>query len=622
MDRVGLVKRRLRWFRRRKVLTYLKECSLYIPPGSFHCIASITPLYASAAMAVLAGVEEAATMNGMARANELSTTSPQYRQRIAHVASLDYCNEDLSVEENIKFAIRIRLSTTKAAMMAIVNDTAEQTLLSELMDAKVSTLSPSHRYLLAVAMELVTMPLVLLLDRPLFYFPLSQLHLLLRCIRNLQCRDPSRTIVLASTSIPWPLFDELDSVTLLTSEGRVFFTGEKRYIEQFLQEDLAILCVPGEAVIDILTQMEEDKASISNAAISFSRSIYNAKLQRCINTHRTRVAEDSFPPIAPPPLGRSSQYQQSIQSALFMYSLQRNFFLRSSLLPWVGMLVLLPLLCIVAPLVESGTQGDMQNVCGVIFLLLSCSIQINYIFVDSELQVCSAFLGLRNKVGVSILPFFLVTLLRVLLPRLLFFVAGTIYSFAVFHTFIVGQMCFSIALTSFIYAGLMQLLIYQFHDTGRVSMVQHLYYVYCVIFSGYLLSLSSVPAVVQYLSLLRIGYGGLVESVLKGKRYGCDNVTNTTIILDNGSDDYGCLGNSDSSSSSSAAGASSCFSNSTSDVTATSRFCYTGDQFLELQGLGNLSWEVSASFLSLILVVVLAAVAICMRFWGRVHRIG
>nr|CAJ2475854.1 unnamed protein product [Leishmania braziliensis] len=587
MDGVSLCRPRCRCLRRQMV-THLNSCSLRIPPGSVHCITSLRSMYSRCALAVLAGVDAVAHAEGTALANTYPTTALRYRRQVGYVASLDGIILEATVSENLLFAIQLRFDADARTERKLIGKAAADALLTDYLHVRASLLCPARRYLLALAMELVAEPIVLLLEDPLPLFSLAHLQLFARMLHRLHHRNPNGTVVWSGSTIPWTLFDHIDGLTLLSADGKTFYTGHKKGVEAFLQEDLGILCVPGEDVVDIMAQMELDTAAITRALLSFRNSRYNLQLQHDLQAHRARIETNTFATL--PEETRAPPHYLRMQWLLLVHALRGNVVGRTALVPWVGLLVVILLVCVLVALTDGEGQGDMQNVRGVLFLLLSCSVQINSIFLKAELRNWRAFQSLKDTLHISVTPYFVATIVRLVAPRLCFALAGCSCAAVIFQEAAVVSLSIMMALTSFTHASLGLVAVYWLPRFDYLLLLNHVYYGYCVITSGFFISLTSIPRFFQFLSILRIGYGGLLATELRGRTFGCD-----------------------ATSPGSHMESSSNISRSASAALTPSSLCYTGQQYLDLIGLSDDSWGMSA------LVLLWLSFGIMITLWLSMH---
>lgn len=557
-------------------IPYLDDCSLHIAPGSMHCIASLNPSYARAALAVLAGVDTASTATGAALANAFPTSSLRYRQQVAYVSSLDCCTEESTVYENLAFATRIRFLVDDATLREVVEQAASDVFLMDHLHTRASDLGPARRYLLATAMELVAEPTVLLLEDPLSFFCLAELQMFTMLLHSMRRRNPARTVVWSGSTIPWTLFDHIESLTLLTTGGKTFYTGGRKGVQTFLQADLGILRVPGEDVMDIMAQTEVDAVAVTHATICFHQSKFYREVLHDIEAHRTRIAANAFASSPEPP--RPQPSYASVQGLLILYTLRRNVLGKAALVPWAGLVAVMLLICILVA-VADGKQGkNVQNTCGVLFLLLSCSVQINSIFMKTELREWRTFLSFRNNQYFPVSTYYVATMVRLLVPRLCVALVSACAGALIFSTGTALSLSALLSLLSFSHACLGLIAVYWFPRLEVLMVANHLYYAYCVIFCGYVISVQRVPLFFQLLSLLRVAYGGALAGEIKDLTW-CDNASSAAI----------------------------------SDDSAFTPDCFSGKSYLALMGLQNDGLGQSALALSLMALALMGAMLLSMH---------
>ncbi|KAG5475930.1 hypothetical protein CUR178_03644 [Leishmania enriettii] len=164
----------------------------------------------------------------------------------------------------------------------------------------------------------------------------------------------------------------------------------------------------------------------------------------------------------------------------------------------------------------------MHDLCGMLFLLFSCSVQINSIFLKAELRNRRAFQSLKSNLHISVTPYFVVTIVRLGAPRLCFALTGCICAAVLSQKVTVVSISIIIALASFTHVCLALVAVYWFPYFNYLLLLNHVYYGLWVVVSGFLVPLTSLQSFLQFLSILRIGYGGSLATALRGRTFGCD----------------------------------------------------------------------------------------------------
>jgi ABC-type multidrug transport system ATPase subunit len=159
------------------------------------------------------------TFNG----RELNPQQPAW-QRCGFVTSQNDHLRDLTVRQNIEFAMKLRMYNRLgfAVLQENVAKTAEILNLVELMDRKAKTLNPGEMKRLAIAEEMVHGPKLLLMDEPLTGVSQYEASVMMMCFREMVNQD--RTVV-ASVHQPSAEIFKLFDTVLLLSHGRAVYFG-------------------------------------------------------------------------------------------------------------------------------------------------------------------------------------------------------------------------------------------------------------------------------------------------------------------------------------------------------------------------------------------------------------
>ncbi|RNF15064.1 putative ABC transporter [Trypanosoma conorhini] len=556
-------------FRRPRSL--LRDVSGYLLPGSVTVVLCANAKCSRKLLEVLVGVEERAS--GSAMANGLPLVSTAFRRRVAFITSTEVCLRDVTVRSSLLFSVRMRVETLEEDR--IVKEVAQAVHLEHLLDVKAEKLSPAQLYQLTLGMELVRNPRLLALHMPMRKIPTAEVHGFAAVLQGL-AGDSGRVIVVSATELCRALFEVAENVLLLSSQGHLLYSGAKAGVEEFLREQPYIQRTGDETLGELLVTLDE-KADAARVADAFAASATCRRIQHHVKEHRKSIASNAFDPVprvaAPAPSYFLKWYLLTAHTCRRATIGHRSF-----LLSWAILFLLFFLLA--SLMAGSGSdQNAMQNKRGVVFFLVSCSMQVNTILVDAEVREFYSAVHLRNNNYFDTLQYFTATVLRLVLTRAAFVLIA-----AGCTAFILAS-CFSLALTmgltSLAHASLTLLLVYWHPVEQDLWLIQNIYYVYCIILSGFLICLPTVPKIFPALSLLRYAYGGVVASELRGNPYSCDTEGRHS-------------------------------------------YCYTGDQYLAMEGFSHDSWGKSSLILFIVTLVLLALVAVSMnivwvprRRWSR-----
>ena len=540
--------------------------------------------------------------SGVALGNGLPVITSVFRDRRSVVSTSEVCVKDATVMENLTFAVNMRVKTAYADLLAL--RAAEWTSLSSYLDVRVHHLRPCQVYMLAVAMELVLDPSVLFLSHPLDDMGIADQGEVIAMLRRLARR---KSVVISLDTMPFALSEGVSQVLLLSREGRMVFSGSPSGLQSFLsrlkREDVATdppaqrgtttgpspseSTGSGDALsvqygfyggicnaVDLMRLWEAENL-IPQVVAAFTQTAEYKRLKASIAAHKQKAtlsgADGGFhrvPRTVPPPPSWIRR------NGLLLHYMVRTMLVRTDFLfSWL-FLVLSFVVCISIGDSQASDQGGMQNLRGIIFFLLNCVVHVNVMFVESESLERESFSHLRNNNYFNVLEFYGATMVRLLVPRIIFSLLTALFAKMIFVA--ASPLAVLAGLTSFTHSLLVLLMVYLWPRPQDVVFMQLLYYAYSVVFCGFLINITSVPRVFSAVSLLRPGYGGAISHVLRNRPYSCENVfdysRNVTVVA----------------------------------------YCYTGDQYLALQGFSRDGLGINSAQLCITASVLMALVLITM----------
>ncbi|KEG11461.1 putative ABC transporter [Trypanosoma grayi] len=545
----------------------LRNVSGYLLPDTITIVMCTDPLCSRKMLEILAGVEERAS--GSVMANALPVVSTAFRRRVALITSTEVCSRDATVRSNLLFSVRMRVDTEHEEH--IVREAAQAVHLQQLLDVKTEQLSPPQLYQLALGMELVQRPMLLALDSPTSNLSTGETHGFVSVLQGL-VSGSGRLVVLSATEVPRALYEAADNFLLLGSQGDLLYSGPKTDLEEFFREQVGIQDTSGESIGELLAMLDEKNESARVAGV-FASGVSYRRIRLQVEEHRKSIASNSFDPV-PRAAALTPNYFRRWYM-LTTYTCRRlTIGHRSFVIAWT---ILFLLFFLMASLIAwSGSdQNTMQNKRGVVFFLLSSAMQANIVLIDAEVREFFSAVHLRNNNYFDAMQYFTATVLRLVLPRVVFAVVAVACTLFLLTSPL--ALVVIMGLMSLAHASLMLLLVYWHPIEQDLWFVHSLYYGYCIILSGFLICLPTVPRVFPALSVLRYGYGGVVASELRDNPYSCD-------------------------------------------ANASTSYCYTGNQYLAMEGFTHDSWGRSSLILLIVSVVGLALVAISMKLVWVPHK--
>jgi ABC-type multidrug transport system ATPase subunit len=201
---------------------YLSDVSLAVNPGEFVGVLGPSGAGKSTLLNALNGLRPATSGNVLINGLDLYENFDQWRSAIGFVPQDDIVHRELTAEEAITYAARLRLPADSSTddIRAVVDDAIKTVRLEHRRKASIATLSGGERKRVSVAVELVGSPGLLFLDEPTAALDPGTAGALMRTFRAMA--DQGRTLI-CTTHIMENL-DLFDKITVLV-RGRLAFFG-------------------------------------------------------------------------------------------------------------------------------------------------------------------------------------------------------------------------------------------------------------------------------------------------------------------------------------------------------------------------------------------------------------
>ncbi|KAB1226487.1 ABC transporter G family member 28 [Morella rubra] len=189
-------------------------------------------------LSALAGKATGCTMSGMILINGKIESIHSYKRIIGFVPQDDIVHGNLTVEENLWFSARCRLSADlpKAEKVLVVERVIESLGLQAVRDSLVGTvekrgISGGQRKRVNVGLEMVMEPSLLILDEPTSGLDSSSSLLLLRALRREALEGVNICTVVHQPS--YSLFRMFDDLILLAKGGLTVYHGPVKKVEEY-----------------------------------------------------------------------------------------------------------------------------------------------------------------------------------------------------------------------------------------------------------------------------------------------------------------------------------------------------------------------------------------------------
>ncbi|MDF1752503.1 MAG: ATP-binding cassette domain-containing protein [Verrucomicrobiales bacterium] len=214
----------------------LDDISIKVPSRHFMAIVGPSGCGKSTLLKLIAGINVESAGNVYWNGRDLSEEEDLEPSEIGYVPQFSIAYDELTVEESIESSVRLRVKTKNSdAFYAIVDQALRSTGLEAIKDRPVKVLSGGQKRRLALAMELVTDPVLMLCDEVTSGLDPRSEQEIVKLMYEMS-RNQNRIVVNVTHSLAG--LDLYDSVLVL-HEGKVVYHGPPRALEHYFSVDEA-----------------------------------------------------------------------------------------------------------------------------------------------------------------------------------------------------------------------------------------------------------------------------------------------------------------------------------------------------------------------------------------------
>lgn len=145
-------------------LMLLNDINFCVPKGHFMAIVGPSGCGKTTLLKAIAGIKETTDGSFFWEGRDLAEEGDFEPSEIGYVPQFSIAYDELTVDESIENAARLRMSSDDEELDAVIDDVLEETGLADIADRRVAMLSGGQKRRLALAMELVSRPRILLCD--------------------------------------------------------------------------------------------------------------------------------------------------------------------------------------------------------------------------------------------------------------------------------------------------------------------------------------------------------------------------------------------------------------------------------------------------------------------------
>ncbi|KAI4365606.1 hypothetical protein MLD38_021574 [Melastoma candidum] len=254
-----------------------------ISPGRVSAVMGPSGAGKTTFLSALVGKATGCVMTGSILINGQDEPIQSYRKIIGFVPQDDVVHGNLTVEENLRFNARCRLSAdmAKPDKVLVIERVIESLGLQNVRDSLVGTvekrgISGGQRKRVNVGIEMVMEPSLLILDEPTSGLDSSSSLLLLRALRREALEGVNVSMVLHQPS--YALFKMFDDLILLAKGGLTVYHGSAKKVEEYfsgLGIHVPERVTPPDHYIDILEGIIKPTTGISHEHLPVRWMLHN-----------------------------------------------------------------------------------------------------------------------------------------------------------------------------------------------------------------------------------------------------------------------------------------------------------------------------------------------------------
>ena len=314
-------------------LFLLNDVNFCIPRGHFTAIVGPSGCGKTTLLKAIAGIKETTSGTFFWEGRDLAEDGDFEPHEIGYVPQFSIAFEELTVDENVESSARLRVDASEEELDEIIDSVLEETGLSEIADRPVKLLSGGQKRRLALAMELVSRPHILLCDEVTSGLDPRSEREIVELLHQLSLKDGRIVISVTHSLAQMELYDSV----IVMVRGNLAYHGQPDLmVHYFGEKDF-------EEVYPKLSLREPD--AWRQSWLKHRVNYY----QRLEQRHVDKFAAAGLPPPAPTaPSETPEDVPQPSFFSQFSTLLKRRFTIlfrdRTQLWLQVAMIVIFPIL--------------------------------------------------------------------------------------------------------------------------------------------------------------------------------------------------------------------------------------------------------------------------------------
>ena len=213
-------------------LFLLSDVNFCIPRGHFVAIVGPSGCGKTTLLKAIAGIKETTSGSFFWQGRDLAEDGDFEPYEIGYVPQFSIAYEELTVDENIESAASLRVDADGDELDDIIDGVLEETGLSEIADRPVKLLSGGQKRRLALAMELVSRPRILLCDEVTSGLDPRSEREIVELLHQLSMRDGRIVISVTHSLAQMELYDSVMAMV----RGNLAYHGSPELMVHYFGE--------------------------------------------------------------------------------------------------------------------------------------------------------------------------------------------------------------------------------------------------------------------------------------------------------------------------------------------------------------------------------------------------
>lgn len=360
-------------------LFLLSDVNFCVPRGHFMAIVGPSGCGKTTLLKAIAGIKETSSGSFVWEGRDLAEEGDFEPYEIGYVPQFSIAYEELTVDENVESSARLRVDADDEELDAIIDSVLEETGLAEIADRPVKLLSGGQKRRLALAMELVSSPRILLCDEVTSGLDPRSEREIVELLHQLSMKDGRIVISVTHSLAQMELYDSI----MVMVRGHLAYHGSPDLMVHYFGEQNF------EEVYPKLAMREPDEWRMSWLK---HRAEYYQRLEK---KHLDKFAAAGLPVPQPGGMGQDEEFSQPSFMVQFCTLLSRRFTIlfrdRTQLWLQVAMIVIFPIL---VALFSSKGQDQLLQLTDTMGRDLAAEVQAQQAQAEVRARVGSAVSGI------------------------------------------------------------------------------------------------------------------------------------------------------------------------------------------------------------------------------------